>query len=234
MDSIRDFYSFGEGSNPSRNTILNIMWECKHCHKEFENYSPSQKANHSRWCAKNPKRKNYVSRLKETRESQTEEQRNRANESIKKLWERGVYDNIPHDGFKGKTHTPEIRKRISEGRKKWLKQNPEKHLWNISKNYSIPCEQLKQKLRNNNILFEEEFQPLFPERFFSIDIAFPEKKIGIEVNGNQHYNKDKKTLKKYYQERHDLIEESGWKLIELHYLDVYKDNIIEEINGLVV
>ena len=44
--------------------------------------------------------------------------------------------------------------------------------------------------------------------------------IGIEVNGNQHYKKDG-TLKKYYQDRHNLIKGSGIKLIELPYYNVY-------------
>ena len=49
----------------------------------------------------------------------------------------------------------------------------------------------------------------------NIDIAFPDIKLGIEINGNQHYNSDG-TLKDYYQERHNLIEEAGWKLLEVH------------------
>lgn len=31
------------------------MWNCKHCSKEFEFSTTSQKANHSRWCPSNPK-----------------------------------------------------------------------------------------------------------------------------------------------------------------------------------
>lgn len=34
------------------------MWKCKHCNKKFEYESVSQKANHSRWCDKNPNRGN--------------------------------------------------------------------------------------------------------------------------------------------------------------------------------
>ena len=62
---------------------------------------------------------------------------------------------------------------------------------------------------------------------FSIDIAFPDIKFGIEVNGNQHYNSDG-TLKPYYKERHDLIEKSGWILLELHYSSCYIDDILEK------
>lgn len=36
------------------------MWNCKHCKKEFDELSSSAKANHTRWCDKNPKREEYV------------------------------------------------------------------------------------------------------------------------------------------------------------------------------
>jgi len=32
------------------------MWKCKHCNKEFDFETTSQKANHTRWCDKNPSR----------------------------------------------------------------------------------------------------------------------------------------------------------------------------------
>lgn len=36
------------------------MWNCKHCKKNFRYTTISEKANHSRWCAENPKRKLYT------------------------------------------------------------------------------------------------------------------------------------------------------------------------------
>lgn len=35
------------------------MWKCKHCYKEFDFNTASEKANHTRWCTKNPKRDNW-------------------------------------------------------------------------------------------------------------------------------------------------------------------------------
>ncbi len=35
------------------------MWLCKHCGCEFKIQSLSEKANHSRWCDKNPKRNTW-------------------------------------------------------------------------------------------------------------------------------------------------------------------------------
>lgn len=91
----------------------------------------------------------------------------------------------------------------------------------------MPCENVKKYLIDNNIQFIEEYRPLV-ERFFSIDIAFPNLKIRIEINGNQHYNKDG-TLKEYYQNRHDLIEDAGWKLFEIHYTRCFNFESISKI-----
>jgi hypothetical protein len=39
------------------------MFICKHCKKEFFGLSTANKANHSRWCDENPKRKEYTTSL---------------------------------------------------------------------------------------------------------------------------------------------------------------------------
>lgn len=113
-----------------------------------------------------------------------------------------------------KTHTNETKIKMSKIRKQWLTDNPD----------SVPCENFKRVLKDENIDFVEEYQPL-KERFFSIDIAFPDKMIGIEINGNQHYNRDG-TLKLYYRERHRLIEDAGWKLYEISYIHGFDDTKI--------
>jgi len=43
------------------------MFICKHCKKEFIGLSTANKANHSRWCEKNPKRNEYSSKLEYAR-----------------------------------------------------------------------------------------------------------------------------------------------------------------------
>jgi len=122
----------------------------------------------------------------------------------------------------------ESKKIMSDKRKTYLKNNPDKHPWkNKNKYYSLPCEKIKKELIDNNITFIEEYQPL-DDRFFSIDIAFPDKKIGLEINGNQHYNKDG-TLKKYYQERHNLIEQKDWVIYEIHYSLAHSKEFLKTI-----
>lgn len=119
-------------------------------------------------------------------------------------------------------HTTETKEKLSKSRKTYLSKNPEKHPWKKNnKQTSMPCEKFKKELTKNGISFIAEYQPL-DDRFFSIDVAFPDVKIGIAINGNQHYNKNK-TLKSYYQMRHNTIESNGWKLYEIHYSLVFND-----------
>jgi hypothetical protein len=52
--------------------------------------------------------------------------------------------------------------------KKYLAENPDKHTWRgATRNKSVPCETFKNKLKERNIEFIEEYQPLLHEgRFF--------------------------------------------------------------------
>ena len=125
-------------------------------------------------------------------------------------------------------HTDEVKRLMSEKRKKWLKENPDKHPWRKSTAFkSVPCEKFKSFLKEKKIDFLEEFIPL-ENRHFSLDIALPEKMVAIEINGNQHYQSDGK-LKPYYQERHDLIESVGWKVLEIHYSLCYNEVYLESL-----
>jgi|LauGreDrversion4_2_1035121.scaffolds.fasta_scaffold212111_3 hypothetical protein len=131
-------------------------------------------------------------------------------------------------GCKGLNMTSESRKKISDSKKKLYRDHPEKHNWKSNKKFiSKPCEEFKKILDDASINYVSEFTPL-EDRFFSIDIAFPESKIGVEINGNQHYNKDG-TLKKYYYERHQLIESAGWKIYEVHFSICYNKDVVLEL-----
>jgi len=122
----------------------------------------------------------------------------------------------------------ETKKKISEKRKKFLKDNPDKHPWrNKDKFKSEPCEKVKNFLISKHIDFIAEFQPEIEDRFFSIDIAMPDKMIAIEINGNQHYERTG-LLKPYYQKRHDLLIEAGWDVYEIHYGACFNLEKLEE------
>lgn len=117
---------------------------------------------------------------------------------------------------------------VSDSIKKFYKNNPDKHPWKKnSKFISKPCENFKKILVENKINYIEEYSP-FEDRLYSMDIVLPEYKIGYEINGNQHYNKDG-SLKDYYIERENYIIDKGWKLYQIHYSLSYDSNIVMEI-----
>lgn len=170
-----------------------MLLNCKYCNLSFDLMTSQQKANHSRWCVKNPTPK--IASCKP---------------------------------FLGKHHTEENKKILSKKRKLWLKENPDKHPWKLNNKFkSAPCEKLKQILRNNNINFLDE-DSIIEGRHYSADIYFPDKKVVLEVNGNQHYNRDK-TLKPYYQERHDNFISNGWIVYEIPYTLIYNKEFIDNI-----
>lgn len=125
---------------------------------------------------------------------------------------------------------PKSKDKLRKARINYLKNNPDKPAWKKHNKFdSIPCQKVKEWLKSQNIQFIEEFQPLLHlNRFFSIDIAFPDKKIGIEINGGQHYDTNG-NLKEYYQKRHDLIESEGWTLHEIPYNKAFTQDFLDSI-----
>lgn len=199
------------------NNSFSKLETCPHCNLSLLNVV-FDIPNHIRWCKENPKNKRFVH-----------------GKTINCTSCGVLFSLISHKDRKttcskkcSYTRTDDQKIEMSKIRKEFLSKNPDKHPWtNPDKQKSIPCENVKKYLLENNIEFIEEYRPL-DERFFSIDIAFPHLKIGIEINGNQHYNKDG-TLASYYQERHDLIRENGWKLIEVHYTKCFNLDSISKI-----
>jgi len=195
--------------------MLEVQMFCEKCQVEIEK---SKSANHKRWCGNFRPKGQFFKLCKGCNNSfETSGKRPRqfcSSECVSKY-----------------IMTPEVKEKISAARKKYLKENPEKHPWKKNEKFkSIPCERLKSVLEKEGIEFISEFQPLLNEgKFYTIDIVIPKLKIGIEINGEQHYNRDK-TLKKYYRERHNEIVNAGWNLLEYHYSFCYKE---EEINKLV-
>ena len=120
------------------------MWECKHCSIKFDFNKTSEKANHSRWCA-----------YKETKQK----------DQIKVCTVCGQQ----FFGTKRKTCSTKCahfisddrKQALSQQRKKYLSENPDKHPWKTDKKkVSVPCENVKKYLRENKIDFVEEFTPL--------------------------------------------------------------------------
>lgn len=149
-----------------------------------------------------------------------------------------------HESYKGrkrdhykictkKPHGPhkwtiEERLRMSAVKQQFAKDHPDKCNWKTSDRFvSPPCETLKSILSSNNFSFVSEYTDSNWAHAYSLDIAFVDIKLDIEVNGNQHYVGGQ--LKPYYQRRHDYLTTQGWTVIELHFKDCYRQNKIAEL-----
>jgi hypothetical protein len=143
---------------------------------------------------------------------------------LKKAEDSGVF-------IKNKIHrkwSDDEKEKISKKRKEWLSKNPDKHPWKRHNKYkSVPCEFLKEGLKKIGVEFFDEVN-ISKEKNYSVDILIPSKNLIIEVNGNQHYDKNK-NLKPYYQERHDYICSLGWKVFEIHYSTAFNIDFCKKL-----
>lgn len=75
------------------------MFICKHCKKEFDGFSVSQKANHTRWCSENPKRRQYENDLSRMRDGITEESKKKIIDGIKQAHASGKYAGVAQKSY---------------------------------------------------------------------------------------------------------------------------------------
>jgi len=135
---------------------------------------------------------------------------------------------------KGKKYSEERCKQISESRKEFLKLHPEKVPYVIShhsKGDSYPERYFKEVFNNNNIKYEQNYYCLG----FFLDFAWPDKKIYLEIDGEQHY-KDERIVR-HDEYRTKLLSDNGWNcLVRLRwtwYQSLNKNERIDYINSLV-
>lgn len=176
------------------------MGTCQFCGRICSNEGNLKR--HIKYCIKNP---NKIV----TKTSLMKEERNSRRDSNGKL---------KRKGFK---LSEEHKNKIRESYHKWLEENRDAFL-KYSKGQSNVCENFKNVLRQNNIDFVEEYMPYWKERLYRLDIAFPDEKIGIEINGSQHYTSSGE-LTKETLEKQKFFEDRGWKIIQVYYKDAIKE-----------
>lgn len=125
--------------------------------------------------------------------------------------------------------------RASESVKRWCAEHPSEvpyRKYHSSKE-SYPEKYFREVLENSKIDFNQEYSV----NRYSLDFAFPEKKLYFEVDGKQHEN-----MKEHDAIRTKFLEENGWKLLcriewwkfkKLSQDDqkVFCENLIKQING---
>lgn len=204
--------------------------ECEYCNRKFK--SGKSKASHTKWCKKGPHRSNSIKQS----ENAINAMKKISIGSYKCSFCDKVYDTnqarnghliscinnpnkLDRSGQRlGYKHSDKTRKKISDGRLKVIQNNPDTiyHHYGPSK----PELYLINRFKNLGINLIDQYHDKRWKRGFKIDLYFPDKLIGIEVNGAFKYTKN--GLKKYYVNRSKLIlETSGIKIIDLYYTKVY-------------
>ena len=194
----------------------NITFICRFCGQERKNGNSLR--NHERLCKENPNRQ----RIEEYTHNENWRKAckgHKGTNQFTKARELGLP--IPEGTMKGKVgtwkgkrHTEEQKRKISETQKKNFKESGAKSIWHT-------------QLENRKSFAEQYFDTCFPnlkqnyhvDRYF-LDLANPEKKVYIEVDGEQHYN-DQKVVE-HDKVRTTRLEELGWKCLRRIRWSEYK------------
>lgn len=125
----------------------------------------------------------------------------------------------------------ETKKKISDSRIKFLKENPDMvpyRLNHYSKGESYP----EKYFSNIFDIYNIEVFKQYPISIYQLDFAILDKKIDIEIDGEQHYT-DKRIIESD-KRRNEFLYKEGWKVIRIrwsHYQklsQIDKENFIKE------
>lgn len=206
----------------------NILFICKYCGAEKKNGNSLR--NHERLCKENPNRQK-IEEYAHTEKWREACKGHKGTNQFIKAKELGMP--IPSGTMKGKPgtwlgrkHTEEQKRKISETQKKNFKESTSKSIWHT-------------QLENRKSFAEQYFDTCFPnlkqnyhvDRFF-LDLANPEKKLYIEIDGEQHYN-DQKVVE-HDKVRTARLEELGWKCLRRIRWSEYKKLSKEEQESLII
>lgn len=121
-------------------------------------------------------------------------------------------------------HSEETKKKISEIRKKYLSENPDKvpYKLNHSSKESYPEKYFTELFKNEGI----EVTKSFYIGLYELDFCILDKKIDIEIDGNQHYYDDK--IVESDKRRNKFLEDNGWDIIRINWSEYQKLNFDEK------
>jgi hypothetical protein len=120
-----------------------------------------------------------------------------------------------------RTHSDETKKKISKSRKEFLDANPDMvpyKLNHYSRGESYPEIYFKGILDSNGIKYSQEYQI----GLYSLDFAILDKKIDLEIDGEQHYL-DERICDSDIR-RNQFLEDLGWRVIRIRWSSYQKLN----------
>lgn len=133
----------------------------------------------------------------------------------------------------GRKHSEKTKEKISKKRKEFLHKNPDKvpYLLNhYSRGPSYPETYWKEVLEQNVIVYEPEYKI----SSYSLDFAILDKKIDLEIDGEQHYLDER--IVKSDKRRNEYLMNNGWQIIRVRWSEFQKldkQNKIDYIQSIV-
>ena len=126
--------------------------------------------------------------------------------------------------WEGKHLLDSAKKKLSEAMKKAHREGRAHNIgecrWN--KEHSYPEKWWIKVLENEFNLREDiDYQTEYHYYRFNLDIAFPEEKICIEIDGEQHYTDKAQIIRD--KNKDYLLKLDGWKELRIRWLDCYHD-----------
>lgn len=118
--------------------------------------------------------------------------------------------------MKGRKHTDTSKKKMSENRIKFLRDNPDKvpyKLNHYSKGSSYAETYWRSILDENRLVYKEQYCV----GLYRLDFAFPEILLDLEIDGDQHYL-DERVLKSD-ERRTAYLTALGWTTIRVKWSD---------------
>jgi very-short-patch-repair endonuclease len=115
-------------------------------------------------------------------------------------------------------HSEETKSKISEIRKKYLQENPDKvpYKLNHSSKESYPEKYFTELFKKEEI----EVVKSFYIGLYELDFCIPDKKIDIEIDGSQHYYDEK--IVESDKRRNKFLEDDGWDIIRINWSEYQK------------
>ena len=141
--------------------------------------------------------------------------------------DRKIAQKLWSNNYIRKPTSEETKKKISEARIKYLKENPDKvpYLTNHSSKKSYPEIIFENALLNKNI---KNYIYNYQNGIYQYDFAFPDFKIDVEIDGATHNTEKVKLIDK---KRDEWSIKEGWKVIRFPAWKV-KENVEWCINEL--
>lgn len=197
-----------------------IKFKCAFCEREFN--TKQALGSHTGKCKNNPNAKEHEKsdawyEAMAKRRGHGTNQFTKAKELGKELkWSDEIKEKIGQSNT-GKHLSEESKKKISEARKRYLEKRPEKVPFklNHSSKESYPERYFREWLQKENIFSEQEYQV----GRYSLDFAWPEKMVYLEIDGSQH---SLDWMQNHDKVRTEKLSEKGWTCIGRVYWPEYQ------------